>query len=217
MNLCWFHSSHSFLYVPRWGIHIRTLMGYSDTVHLISAYIFGIMLWYKPCLTPATMTGLEPVTSAVTGRRDNQLRHWASRFQHNNYVNIMKRIIFLIKLFFNIRNPADRINFYSFRSILNIHRMSHRRNVWSFFLTLTRRFSYNIHHRNFRSLRLQVFRHISGIYFVWQALHTSFCVFGNLRTINYNTHGLITVSHLSAFFKTHHWNGGTRTRAKHGL
>ena len=26
---------------------------------------------------PATQTGLEPVTSAVTGRRSNQLSHWA--------------------------------------------------------------------------------------------------------------------------------------------
>ena len=27
-----------------------------------------------------TQTGLEPVTSAVTGRRDNQLRHWAKKW-----------------------------------------------------------------------------------------------------------------------------------------
>ena len=31
----------------------------------------------KPDRTPATQTGLEPATFAVTGRRANQLRHWA--------------------------------------------------------------------------------------------------------------------------------------------
>ena len=30
-----------------------------------------------PCRQQATQTGLEPVTSAVTGRRSNQLSHWA--------------------------------------------------------------------------------------------------------------------------------------------
>jgi hypothetical protein len=30
-----------------------------------------------PCQTLATLTGLEPATSAVTGRRANQLRHRA--------------------------------------------------------------------------------------------------------------------------------------------
>ena len=33
---------------------------------------------FQPCLAVmATLTGLEPATSAVTGRRANRLRHWA--------------------------------------------------------------------------------------------------------------------------------------------
>jgi hypothetical protein len=31
----------------------------------------------KDTQKPATQTGLEPATFAVTGRRANQLRHWA--------------------------------------------------------------------------------------------------------------------------------------------
>ena len=33
----------------------------------------------------ATQTGLEPATSAVTGRRANQLRYWANLFYQKRY------------------------------------------------------------------------------------------------------------------------------------
>src|SRR5690606_2613937 len=36
---------------------------------------FGVVRMHR--LSPATLTGLEPATSAVTGRRANQLRHRA--------------------------------------------------------------------------------------------------------------------------------------------
>ncbi len=35
-----------------------------------------------------TQTGLEPVTSAVTGRRSNQLSHWAKK--HQNMMSLAK-------------------------------------------------------------------------------------------------------------------------------
>ena len=34
----------------------------------------------RPGMYSATQTGLEPATFAVTGRRANQLRHWASLY-----------------------------------------------------------------------------------------------------------------------------------------
>ena len=46
------------------------------------SYLTGRENWRRCVLTPAatllaTQTGLEPATSAVTGRHANQLRYWA--------------------------------------------------------------------------------------------------------------------------------------------
>jgi integrase len=66
---------------PRLGVWIKSGSGQDRTVDLT---IFSRALvptelpsQYFVKLVLATQTGLEPATSAVTGRRANQLRYWA--------------------------------------------------------------------------------------------------------------------------------------------
>ena len=40
----------------------------------------------------ATLTGLEPATSAVTGRRANQLRHRALIFNLNYFTHVLREL-----------------------------------------------------------------------------------------------------------------------------